>query len=827
MAAWGLRIACLGARTGSGTGQADQKWPVKQFELVETIPWHDDVVVGGSGAAAIARAFGLNPETPTPTNAKLSPELKREVELYLARIAQQFEAWGFPAPDLNPVVQLDDGRLAYRVYYVDLVSGRSRYESNSWILEPLAPSENIIFFHNRNLLQSGRLSQSGKSTLAHELFHAVQGATKLRQDYPGKLGSWIVEGQASAVGYDTERLLAGGNGNLPKDSGRSWWGLRDYSRALPVPRGSGESAPDIAYQTSSFWRYLAELDYSRGHRELDALPGPMPAPYDYRYLNYFLAQTVPEKTLAGEVAWLDGALRNYHRFRFPLNRVYANFIAAYVEYGRYRAETPNFRGSDADALLWVYESFPDCPAETLTPTQRKVSMIVDLAQAATACRGIYAEGFAPEVSADVQLAADSQALLEQLAVVFDGGQRVVVPSSIGVDNAAGKARARWSIRLREKPAAVSIGGFLPNNIFVLNIARIARDTKRQSVELTVSIGGSEVLQSTPGPAEPAAAEQPSREDKRTGKPDEAGPAGAAKAADGRRQRAADKVTSNGPLGQRIERENAEPMMKIHLRSVPDELAVLGEVNGTGGLMEQILASAGVVERAGPAGFVGGVTQAIVDRTESVELRIPRIDYGFTGTFRNAEILLSRPAASTLEARGPVDADPGAFVEFLPSGSITIDEYRPEFLSGTFVGDLIDRSANPVHSRDRVVTAKIERRVQGRFWISSPWQGDDRIEPVLSSGLEADFRSDMLQRLPAELAPVAAGGSFGESSGNQPGESPSSSANSGGCDCSCAAKAQVTATLDAIDDDKGPSGDELQAVGCMMSCMQTYASCPGD
>jgi len=99
--------------------------------------------------------------------------------------------------------------------------------------------------------------------------------------------------------------------------------------------------------------------------------------------------------------------------------------------------------------------------------------------------------------------------------------------------------------------------------------------------------------------------------------------------------------------------------------------------------------------------------------------------------------------------------------------------------------------------------------------------------VLSSGLEADFRSDMLQRLPAELAPVAAGGSFGESSGNQPGESPSSSANSGGCDCSCAAKAQVTATLDAIDDDKGPSGDELQAVGCMMSCMQTYASCPGD
>lgn len=41
--------------------------------------------------------------------------------------------------------------------------------------------------------------------------------------------------------------------------------------------------------------------------------------------------------------------------------MYANFIAAYVEYGRYRAETPNFRGSDADALLWVYESFPIAP----------------------------------------------------------------------------------------------------------------------------------------------------------------------------------------------------------------------------------------------------------------------------------------------------------------------------------------------------------------------------------------------------------------------------------------------------------------------------------
>ena len=789
------------------TAAAAETWPIKEFEIVvsKQLSLGDiDVTVGDDWFDQKA----------------LTPALKKQIEDYLAKVAEKLEGWGFPPPVLEPVVERADGRRAYQVYVVKSGDEEGAYQNSDML------GRSIISLNLDSLSRADdrkQLTRGGREMLGHELFHAVQYATPFFHSYDQdtqRIGSWITEGQALAIGHDLADEISG-----PLKSGiptavEARWGLRSYSAELPVEGRKG-SAPQIGYRTASFWRYLGELDQLRKTyfsaleksgqmADPNPRPGPRPGPVDYRYLSHLLNGTAAASTTKAEVAWLDLGLKAYDRFGSGLRRIYPNFISAYADYGRYRRRENESRSTAEYLRAWRNQAFPDCSSGLLTPELRRVRSKVKLSEIATGCLAVRVTGFGEEVSAEVQVVTASEALLDQLAVGLPGAGRVATPFTSGADNADGKARSRWSLRLVD--ASVD-----QNLVLVTNVARIAQKTLAQEIDIVVSIPGKDLLDS---PAQPDAA---------GGDALTPGSGGSRDAARERLERASDRAVENGPLGQRVMRDENSPMMEIFLKKVPDALAVVSEINSAGGVMEQILSSAGAVLDSGPGEFMRNVGAALENEHGSIAIAIPKIDYGFTGSLDGVLISTRSEAGADLDARGPVDADPGRSVVFKPSGRVTIDEYTPEFMSGSYQADLIEPGKYPSSSRDPVVVATVERHIEGRFWIGSPWLYDSRWTRIGYENAAEDAMEDIKARLPSGLAEEMETAEDAARQRSDPGDDPEALdevSEQFGCDCSCEGKQRLDDAFAAGDRDEPMSMDEQLAMGaCVSLCAQRYLDCP--
>jgi hypothetical protein len=821
----GFMLACTVLVAGSAV--ARESWPIKEFEVVPGVPWQDvrvwnDLVLKVDWLAPQLRALGFDTDRAFSADPPLTPELKRQMESYLKEAATVLEAYGFPAPALEPVVDTVDGRRAYRVYYVNLHSGRSRYESPferlSW-----SPPDRVIFLHGPNIVSGASITDGGYSVLGHELFHAVQYATPFFRAQPqGAIGSWITEGQATAVGLDLARRLRNvqPTRNVFGDL-ESFWGKRNYADVLAVTRPrEARHAPEIAYATQSFWRYLAELDDARRPGGPHPLPGPTPGAVDYRYLAHLLNRAPGARTMESELAWLDAGLNSYARFGFGLRGTFHDFISVYSDYGTHRLG----RGADFDPatarMLWIAESFTtdngvhSCSFVELDPNRRKATTTMRVERVAARCVEVELSGFGGQVGVEVQVETTSRQLLEQLAISLPGGQRVAVPIDIGTDPKTGKPRARWSLRLDDK----SLNG--ANHLLLSNVAAQADRTRAQTIDMVLSVGGLEVDD------QPATSGEPTRASPRPAR--KPGPAGAREEAEGRLQRATGRVVSNGPLGQTLGRAEDEPFMEIRLRPMPDALGVISEVNTAGGMAAQLLASGELMHGSNPLHSMQGLAEALLGAGEQISIRIPRIDYGFAGTIPDVKLQVGGSTGPTLEARGPIDSDPTPLVYFPPSGRVTIDEYTPDFMSGSFAGDLINVADQPTQSRKPVFIANVERRISGRFWISSPWLADERFERSPTANLDLDLQSDLIRRLPSELSSISPGAAAAAASGSgsDDDEGMQGVAVSLGCDCSCEGKKKAEAARAARTPGEGRlTAEQLSLASCMSLCIAQYLQCP--
>ncbi len=788
------------------TTAAADTWPIKDFEVVVSDQYSvlDLDITKGNVAA---------------DQSALTPELKRQVEDYLAQVAQKLEGWGFPPPVLEPAVERADGRRAYRVYAIPRGDEEGAYQ-NSDMLGRSIMSLNLTALSGRG---GQALNRAGRELLGHELFHAVQYATPFFRSYDQdtqRIGSWITEGQALAIGHDLADEISGTLKSTIPTAIEARWGLRSYSAILPVPKGEG-SAPQIGYRTASFWRYLGELDQLR-KTHFSALensgqmtdpnprPGPRPGPVDYRYLSHLLNGTAAASTSRAEVTWLDLGLKAYDRFGLGLRRIYPDFISAYADYGRYRRRENEPRSTAEYLRVWRNQAFPDCSSGILTPELRRVRSRVKLSGIATGCLAVRVTGFGEEVSAEVQVVTASEALLDQLAVGLPGAERFALPFTSGADNADGKARSRWSFRLVD--ASVD-----QNLVLVTNVARIAQKTLAQEIDIVVSIPGKEGLES------------PARPDPADGEALTPGSDGSRDAARGRLERASDKTIENGPLGQRVKRDENDALITVFLNKMPDALAVVSEINAAGGVMEQILSSATAVLDRGPGEFMRDVGIALEDEHGSITIAIPKVDYGFTGSLDGVLISTRSEAGADLDARGPVDADPGRSVLFKPSGRVTIDEYTPEFMSGSYQADLIEPGKYPSSSRDAVVVATVERHIEGRFWIGSPWLYDSRWTRIGYENAAEDAMEDIRTRLPSDLAGELESAEDWAGQRSDPRDDPEALdevSEQFGCDCSCEGKQRLDDAFSVGDRDEPMSMDEQLAMGaCVSLCAQRYLSCP--
>ncbi len=178
----------------------------------------------------------------------------------------------------------------------------------------------------------------------------------------------------------------------------------------------------------------------------------------------------------------------------------------------------------------------------------------------------------------------------------------------------------------------------------------------------------------------------------------------------------------------------------------------------------------------------------------------------------------------------------------PNGQVTIDEYSPDFMSGSFSGQLVEKYERSENSdgyrripRGQALT--VVRNISGRFWVPTPWFGDDRyeVEPVETLG--EDLAADIIQWMPGAMTPGmpdllkgARGAPTSPTSPTSPAAPAPAPASTGAsavqqCDCSCTAYAKVEdLTRQSQQPGFTPTPEDEAVIMCLMQCMMQYAAC---
>lgn len=833
-----LLLLAVSLVAGPAAWSADppvQRWPIKEFEVVSARPWIDASGPFDAWLNRLSEQSGAEFDQRMAAEEPLNLAMRDAMEDYLNRAARQLEAWGFPPPRLEPIVTRRDGKRAYRVFYTDLADASGEYWYKRRGYEGLRRRPVIILSGSSDTLswpiQTGStrgvtVSPFGKSVLGHELFHAVQYSMPFFRSGSYDVGDWVAEGTAEAVGEDLYRILEGMFG---QDAERAW-GLRNYAIRLPVQRVSARATPPLAtYGTASFWRYLAELHARPRHGK----PGPDPQSVDYGYLVALFNRTAGSSGAAAELRWLDEGLREAQRIGAKgLYRIFPDFISTYAAYGEHRAKS--YPGD------WRKDSFGACVSLAITPITPTAVRFTSLGPVAARCIDVDASAFPEPVTFTVQVRAASDALAAQTTLGTAGGQRVSHDPMIANPPFPPGEPRPWVVTT----VFLSTPGEI-QSLVLANVAEEPWDTKEQDVLVEVSTSGYVTNLQTPSP--PADT---------TGPPTDPppGPAGARKAAAEDMRRAVGRTTQTGVTVVRLDRQPEDtqrcrsrdrqlnlcgPQLAITLRRQSASSDMMTATMGTAGFVVQALAGAGamldnlpeVVESARQARRESEYTEA-----GTIQLSMPYVDYGFTGRLTNVRMTVTREGGGEYLAVGPRDIEPGGMTLFPPSAEVTIEDYTPTFMAGTFSAQLIDPKSLPggtipLASRESRPTLPVARRIEGRFFLTAPWRDDDRTQGTLLDDPEASMLIDVSEMLPT--GPDGWAIDFGASAppaappAGAPGAGPSAAATHG-CDCSCEAYARMEAEMEAMEQ-AARAGDiaslSFHALArCAMYCPREWADC---
>lgn len=283
------------------------------------------------------------------------------MERYLSEIAHEYERLGFPAPILDRTVERADGSKAYVIFYYDLVG---QIADTFAVYSSGCAGERTRRLIHVNAVAltdaAGRVTDKGYGDLAHELFHAVFAATPFHRRNC-EAPTWISEGLPEAIGHDMARQFRGAK-SIDKQFMR--WGLRPYSQRFATD-GGADNDNDYRYQTSSFWRYLAELEHRRKRGQ--SKPGPKfdEPSYgtDYGIAARMLRSTDPAGDDKAAVEWLNRWLPDDSRIRQSFAKTYVDFIHAFAAYGRYRVHGKPY---DETLQRWL----GPCPDVSISKAQR-------------------------------------------------------------------------------------------------------------------------------------------------------------------------------------------------------------------------------------------------------------------------------------------------------------------------------------------------------------------------------------------------------------------------------------------------------------------------
>jgi hypothetical protein len=859
--------------TFSSYAMCAEPWPTTHFEVVVAKPSSSgntfldiyNSVMGNVGQAE---------DGPYP----LAHDQQVALEQHLHEAALQLQEWGFPPPALQlqtPIINLRNGlpRAYNSVYHIflfkdeEIVEDRPRpapghyngphcsalkYSMPYMMINTLNWKLDTVLKLPDVKLPSGELDKGRHfsrladkdfskaiETAGHELFHAVQLATPLFQDNCTNLPSqrWVSEGTANAVGFDLVSLLRGER-MLANQKPEKRWGWKQYRKGLE------DISPDylkidMPYRASSFWRYLGELTALRKQKgKGGAKPGPKPEKADYSYLvKLFNQHGVDLGDTTDQLKWLHEGLQGAPRIGVGLDRVLPNFYSVFADYGKYRAKpSVNFyHASDWRAFAFGNKG-NECPQIALTNTKRSGTVSLLLNARAGACFSITRGEGLPmtAITATVELVASSEAGAQQLALSESGGRRVSNdPNTIGVSEDGKEWRANWLWLLEERQ---------PLPMLVTNIAAAPWNTAAQEITVKVTLTAFESTMTEPDAAGAPTRNTPSG----AAKEPAVGPKGTRAAVQQSANRQRGRVKAIDPHAAQITREPYQgrcgrkdkalnlcgDQLQIKLALVPGTASLLGAQLGTGGMLQQLIGMGqalndiNAMTLEGMAQMAGG---AQAEDGYEISIRVPLIDYGYTGSVDNAQLEVSAANGGNFRAIGPKDIDRSSAHKFPPSGSVTIEEYTPGMLRGTFKGQLVAPeefsgvTVGTLYPRERQPSLQIARTVEGRFWVAAPWQGDARYRRIDNPNMQQSIADDLSELMPSadgnyNSGPGAATQSSGGAGGNGSGSS---------CTCSCAELAKVEKISDALEGDSMPNPDQMGLMMCGMRCGMAYAKCPSN
>ncbi len=736
-----------------------QGWPTKKFAITNNNPdaW-----------------INLPDWVPGTGFTNKQKNVIRDFEKYLGEVAASYESMGFRAPKL-PMTKNSNGDSAYVVYVYDFSADETA------ALAGYSPDGSVsLRVDLSRAIVNGKPSERAYEDLAHELFHNVQRA--YQSAYELDHDSWIAEGQAQAVGVDTAYKLRGVM-RFKTDKQDYRLGGRAYYKPL------AKATAKEAYRTSSFWRYIGE-HYAASKTNQHA--GVKPIVADYGYLAKVFAQPFkgPSSTNA-DLRWLDRALKQ--ELGLGLNRLYANFITTFAEYVPARLNKMSSTPEKA-ASTWRNYIFGGCkvvrPMSSSSPTGRAE---FSLDRNAAGCFLVNAQGlFRTDVEIDVAITARSGSpqALKALHIGTDGGQKVGLPRIVGMSQGGGGGYlGHWRFRIQTGQ----------NQVFVIsNVAEDAEKSKPQKVvlDLTISTWDSSMTKPVPqkAPAKKKTPKVKSAKKTEVGtKPEEA-------LAD------LDFLTTTSALGTEVSMEAYNPGCREPFRFKPCGPALSISLSLTPGS----LVASDVLITGSQGSWVGQIRnmatnkaaiakgyEDYADRVSKMEgayvnMQIPDISYGFTGSFDNALISVGGRDDIRYVSIGPQNVLPGAMQAHYPlSGHVSIEEFTPSVLSGRFEGQLVDMD----RVKPGTQTLPIHKTISGQFVITAPWEGDPKIERMAPS--EESSLQSLTEAFPfafggglEELArrhnvPMPKGGPASQSGGKSGGSAAAATFRRvESCDCSC-------------------------------------------
>jgi hypothetical protein len=132
----------------------------------------------------------------------------------------------------------------------------------------------------------------------------------------------------------------------------------------------------------------------------------------------------------------------------------------------------------------------------------------------------------------------------------------------------------------------------------------------------------------------------------------------------------------------------------------------------------------------------------------LELHIPDIDYGFTGTINDVAFRVSgaHESAGLRAWRTTAISPTPPCIWGNPNGRVTIEEFSPHILRGHYEASLISAELLPDDFRGRCPVKPVVKNLTGSFVVAVPWMDDNRQAEDMS-WVNEDLGIDLNQNMP--------------------------------------------------------------------------------